>query len=150
MDDGKVNIKMIALIVVLVIIITGIMSFTFFTFFSVSENNTGENGKVKSVKDLKPTYSVGDFVVNLSGSSNMSFIKANIVFELEDKDMVEELDKRKPQIRDEIISILRAQSKKLIEEPEAKTIKSMIQNSINQLLISGKIHNVWFTELVVQ
>ena len=105
---------------------------------------------VKSVKDLNPTYSAGNFVVNLSDSSNMSFIKASIVFELEDEDMVEELDKRKAQIRDEIISILRAQSRKIIEEPGAKTIKSIIQNSINQLLISGQISNVWFTELVVQ
>jgi len=150
MDEGKVNIKMIALIVVLIIIITGIMSFTFFTFFSVSDNVDGKEAEQRSVKDIKPTYNAGNFVVNLSDSSNMNFIKASMVFELEDGEMVEELDKRKAQIRDEIIAILRSQSQKIIEEPGAKTIKSIIKNSINQLLISGKILNVWFTELVVQ
>jgi flagellar FliL protein len=64
-EEGQMNYKMLALFVILVIIITGVASFTFFTYFSVSgdEENTEE---VQSIEDIRPTYQVGDFTVNIS------------------------------------------------------------------------------------
>jgi flagellar FliL protein len=147
--DKKMNIKMIAMISVLVIIITGAVSFTFFTYFSVSEGKDSEN-QVGSVKDIKPTYAAGDFLVNITDSNNINYIRASIVFELENGDLREELEKRKAQLRDRIISTLRSQNETILEEPGGDTIKKIIREEVNNLLISGKIENVWFTELVVQ
>lgn len=149
MADKKMNIKMIAMISVLVIIITGAVSFTFFTYFSVSEGKDSEN-QVGSVKDIKPTYAAGDFLVNITDSNNINYIRASIVFELENGDLREELEKRKAQLRDRIISTLRSQNETILEEPGGDTIKKIIREEVNNLLISGKIENVWFTELVVQ
>ncbi|MFW6273574.1 MAG: flagellar basal body-associated FliL family protein [Halanaerobium sp.] len=149
MADKKMNIKMIALISVLVIIITGAVSFTFFTYFSVSEGKDGEE-EVGSVDDIRPTYDAGDFLVNITDSNNINYIRASIVFELEDDDLQEELEKRKAQIRDRIISTLREQNESILEEPGGDTIKTIVREEVNELLISGKIENVYFTELVVQ
>jgi len=148
-EEGQMNYKMLALIVILVIIITGVASFTFFTYFSVSgdEENTEE---VQSIEDIRPTYQVGDFTVNISNNSQISFVRASLVFELENAELAEELDKRSSQIRDRIISTLRAQNEEILEEPGADTIKEIVKEQINQLLISGKVTNVWFTDLVVQ
>ena len=150
-EEGQMNYKMLALIVVLVIIITGVASFTFFTYFSVSSNeDESQENKISSVEDIRPTYQVGDFTVNIAENDRISFVRASVVFELESSEMTEELKKRKAQIRDRIISTLRAQNKEILEEPGADTIKGIVREKVNEILISGKITNVWFTELVVQ
>jgi flagellar FliL protein len=149
-EEGQMNYKMLALIVVLVIIITGVASFTFFTYFSVSGDEEKNENEITSVEDIRPTYSVGNFTVNISNNNRISFVRASVVFELENAEMTEELDKRSSQIRDRIISTLRAQNQEILEEPGADTIKQIVKDKVNEILISGKITNVWFTELVVQ
>lgn len=148
-EDGKMNYKMLALIVVLVIIITGVASFTFFTYFSVS-NDEKEEKEVQSIEDIRPTYEAGSYTVNISNNNRINFIRATIVFELESSDLAKELDKRTSQIRDRVISTLRSQNQEILEEPGSNTIKRIVKEKINELLISGEITNVWFTELVVQ
>jgi len=149
-EEGQMNYKILALIVVLVIIITGVASFTFFTYFSVSGDEENKNNKVKTVEDIRSTYKVGDFTVNISNNNQMNFVRASVVFELENAEMTKELDKRSSQVRDKIISTLRAQNQEILEEPGATTIKGIVKDKVNEILISGKITNVWFTELVVQ
>ncbi|ADO76710.1 flagellar basal body-associated FliL family protein [Halanaerobium praevalens] len=148
-EEGKMNYKMLALIVVLVIIITGVASFTFFTYFSVS-NDEKEEKEVQSIEDIRPTYEAGSYTVNISNNNRINFIRATIVFELEKSDLAKELDKRTSQIRDRVISTLRSQNQEILEEPGSNTIKRIVKEKINELLISGEITNVWFTELVVQ
>lgn len=149
-ENGKMNYKMLALIVVLVIVITGVASFTFFTYFSVSSNEQDGDQKIKNVEDIRPTYQLGNFTVNISNNNRINFVRATLVLELENKKIVEELEKRQAQIRDRIISTLRAQNENILGEPGAETIKKIMKDKINQILISGRVTNVWFTELVVQ
>ncbi|PUU94681.1 MULTISPECIES: flagellar basal body-associated protein FliL [Halanaerobium] len=148
-EEGQMNFKMLALIIVLVIIITGVASFTFFTYFSVSSDEDNKD-EIQSVEDIRPTYNAGSYTVNISNNNQINFVRATLVFELENAELKKELEKRKPQIRDRVISTLRAQNKEILEEPGSDTIKGIIKEKINGLLISGKITNVWFTELVVQ
>lgn len=148
-EDGQMNFKMLALIIVLVIIITGVASFTFFTYFSVSSDEDNE-GEIKNVEDIRSTYDAGSYTVNISNNNQISFVRATIVFELENAELAEELDKRSSQIRDRVISTLRAQNEEILEEPGSETIKEIVKDKVNDLLISGEITNVWFTELVVQ
>jgi flagellar FliL protein len=147
--NGQMNYKMLALIVVLVIIITGVASFAFFTYFSVSSDEENQK-KVGSVADIRPTYNAGSFTVNISNNNRINFIRASLVFEIENKELAEELDKRSSQIRDRIISTLRAQNEQILVEPGADSIKRIVKDKVNEILISGEVTNVWFTELVVQ
>lgn len=148
-EEGQMNYKTLALIIVLVIIITGVASFTFFTYFSVSGDEENEE-KVQSIEDIRTTYDAGSYTVNISNNNQINFVRATIVFELETSELAEELDKRSSQIRDRIISTLRAQNQEILEEPGADTIKEIVKDKVNEILISGEITNVWFTELVVQ
>jgi len=147
-ENKTINYKMLTLIIVLVIIITGVASFTFFTYFSVAENS--EEKEEFKIEDIRSTYMVGDFVVNITDNSRINFIRASLVFEIEDNNLIEELEKRKPQLRDTIITTLRSQNETILKEANAQTIKSIIKNEVNKILKSGEITNVWFTELVVQ
>jgi len=88
-EDGKMNYKMLALIVVLVIIITGVASFTFFTYFSVSSDEEEGENEITSVEDIRPTYQVGNFTVNISNNDRISFVRATVVFELQNSEMTE-------------------------------------------------------------
>lgn len=149
-EKGQMNYKMLALIVVLVIIITGVASFTFFTYFSVSSDEENNENEITSVEDIRTTYDAGSYTVNISNNNQISFVRATIVFELESPELAKELDKRSSQIRDRIISTLRAQNQEILEEPGADSIKTIVKDKVNEILISGGVTNVWFTELVVQ
>ena len=146
--NKNVNYKTLTLIIALVIIITGVASFTFFTYFSVAENS--EEKEEFKIEDIRSTYMVGDFVVNITDNNSINFIRASLVFEIADNNLIAELEKRKPQLRDTIITTLRSQNETILKEANAKTIKNIIKNEVNKILRSGEITNVWFTELVVQ
>ncbi|WP_256208185.1 flagellar basal body-associated FliL family protein [Halanaerobium congolense] len=145
-DTRNINYKMLTLIIVLVVIITGVASFTFFTYFSVADDEQEDF----DIEDIRSTYTVGDFVVNIANNSQINFIRASLVFEIEEDELIEELEKRKPQVRDAIITTLRSQNESILKEANAQTIKKIIKSEVNEILRSGEVTNVWFTELVVQ
>lgn len=136
--------KSVLAIALLMLIIAASTSYGFMRFFMLSNSE-----KVREVT-IGPTYSLGDFVVNLTGSRGYQYVQASIVVEVSTDNVIDELEKRSPQIRDCIIAILRDQTVADIEEPDAQTIKNRIMASLNSLLYTGQITQVWFTQLVVQ
>ncbi len=154
MADNNNKFMMIIIIALLVIIIAAGTSFTVMKFIipgsgSGSGGSNGQNDE-KTEKSIGPTYELGNFTVNLANSGGYKFVKASITAEISDKKVIEELDKRKPQIRDIIICILRSQDIQDIENPEGNKLKELIQERINNIIDNGKITSVWFTQFVVQ
>lgn len=145
MAKEGMNFKSILGIALLMIVIAAATSYGFMLFFT-NDDTTEQVNK----SSIGPTYSLGDFVVNLSGSRGYQYIKASIVVEVSTDAVIDELEKRSPQVRDGIISILRDQKVADIEEPGAKVIKNRILTKLNEILGTGDITRVWFTQLVVQ
>ena len=144
MAKEGLSFKSVLAIALLMLIISASTSYGFMRFFMLSNSE-----KVREVT-IGPTYSLGDFVVNLTGSKGYQYVQASIVVEVSTDNVIDELEKRSPQIRDCIIAILRDQTVADIEEPDAQTIKNRIMASLNSLLYTGQITQVWFTQLVVQ
>ena len=144
MAKEGLSFKSVLAIALLMLIIAASTSYGFMRFFMLSNSE-----KVREVT-IGPTYSLGDFVVNLTAGRGYQYIQASIVVEVSTENVIEELEKRSPQIRDCIIAILRDQTVADIEEPDAQTIKNRIMASLNSLLYTGQITQVWFTQLVVQ
>ena len=138
-------IKLIAIFVLMVIVAAG-TSYGVMTYFTSTQQEEQKQEK----KEFGPTYTLGDFTVNLSDSGGYQFIKASIVVEVSDEKVIQELEKRSPQLRDVLISNMREASVKEIEEPGAKNLKRKIKNELNTVLGEGQIENVWFTQLVIQ
>lgn len=136
--------KSIMGIMILMIIIAAGTSYGFMRLMAIN------NGNRVNETTIGPTYSLGDFVVNLSGTRGYQYIQASIVVEVTTENVLDELDKRSPQIRDGIISILRDQKVVDIEEPDAEVIKNRIMAVLNDMLKTGNVSQVWFTQLVVQ
>jgi|SRR5690554_529436 len=144
MAKEGLSFKSVLAIALLMLIIAASTSYGFMRFFMLSNSE-----KVREVT-IGPTYSLGDFVVNLTAGRGYQYIQASIVVEVSTDNVIDELEKRSPQIRDCIIAILRDQTVADIEEPDAQTIKNRIMASLNSLLYTGQITQVWFTQLVVQ
>ena len=144
MAKEGLSFKSVLAIALLMLIIAASTSYGFMRFFMLSNSE-----KVREVT-IGPTYSLGDFVVNLTAGRGYQYIQASIVVEVSTENVIEELEKRSPQIRDCIIAILRDQTVTDIEEADAQTIKNRIMASLNSLLYTGQITQVWFTQLVVQ
>lgn len=146
-ERGDVTVKLVIGIAVLMIIIAAGTSYLFMNMFLDSpdtETAAGEN------QEIGPTYDLGDFVVNLSGTRGYQIIQADIVVEVSTESTKEDLESRNPQVRDAIIRILRNQTTEDLQDPEIEQLKNEIQRRLNQVITEGEVTDVWFTRMVVQ
>lgn len=89
------------------------------------------------------------FYVNLAGNRGSRLLKVNMELEIENDKVVEEIDKRKPQVRDIIIIILSSKTFKDLETREGKgALRDEIRDAVNSFLTKGKIKHVHFTEFI--
>ena len=91
------------------------------------------------------------FIVNLRDREGKRYLKAKINFEVPSEAVKQEFSTRKPQIRDVILILLSAKSFAEISRLEGKMqLKEELMARVNQVLSSGRVTNVFFTEFVVQ
>lgn len=107
--------------------------------------------KVDSMAEIGPIYPLDPFVVNLVSPNADRYLKCKIDLELDSPDLQKEIDKKLPAIRDLIIQILSSKSVEEIQTAKGKQkLKEEIKRKINEILTTGEIKNVYFTEFVIQ
>ncbi len=90
------------------------------------------------------------FLVNLAGSRGNKLVKMNIELEVDNNEVMAEIDKRKPQIRDKVIILLSSKDYEYMSGNKGKQLlRTEIKDMVNEFLVSGKIKNIYFTDLVV-
>lgn len=95
--------------------------------------------------------SLEPFVVNVAGEGYPRFLKLKIELETDSKKTAEELDARRPQVRDTTILLLASKRLPEVTEFEGRALlKDDLRDRINSLLGSGSVSSVLFTEFVVQ
>ena len=146
-ERGDVTIKAVIGIALVMIVVAAGTSYLFMNMFMDSPESATQE---EQSRDIGPTYELGDFVVNLSGTRGYQIIQADIVVEVSSEATKEDLEKRTPQIQDTIIRILRNQTTEDLQEPEIDGLKNEIQTRLNQILTEGEVTEVWFTRMVVQ
>lgn len=105
-----------------------------------------------SKREIGPTYEAGEFILNLASTGvHNRFIKTEITLEAKDKRTINELEKRQPQIRDAIISLIRARNgEQLRSEAGLELLRLEIMACLNKILIKGEVCNVYFVDLYIQ
>lgn len=89
------------------------------------------------------------FIANLAQSKGRKIVKVNMELELDGDKVAEEIEKRKPQIRDIIIITLSSKTFEELSTREGKeNLRVEIKDTINNFLTKGKIKNVFFTEFL--
>ena len=107
--------------------------------------------EIKNIEDLGVPFDVGTFIVNLQDKDADRYLKVTIVLDAQDEKIKAELEKRLPQIKDAITTLLFTKSSNDIRTPEGiEELKEEILKRVNAILPIGGVKNVYFTDFVIQ
>ncbi len=96
-------------------------------------------------------YSLDPFVVNVTGDGYSRYLKVKVELEAETPELKPELDARLSQVRDAVVVLLSSKKLSDITDFEGKALlKQDIYERVNDILETGEIKSVLFTEFVVQ
>ena len=117
----------------------------------IAARKATENQK-RSTEDFKERlYGLEPFVVNVTGDGYNRFLKLRVELEASDTQLKEEIDARLPQVRDALIVLLSSKQLSDITDFEGKALlKEDILERVNDLLETGSVRSILFTEFVVQ
>lgn len=103
-------------------------------------------GVVESAKTDGLIYPLDPFTANLAqGDGPRRFIRISLVLKFSKETKKEEVDARKPQISDTIISMLNAKKPEELLKKEGKEyLKEEVKTSINNFLVDGQITDVFY------
>ena len=102
-------------------------------------------------KMLGAIFSLDAFIVNIGDGDRDRYLKLKADLELTKDTVAEEIERRLPQIRDLIISLLGSKSFDDVRSIEGKDLlREEMLRRINALLVTGKARSIFFTEFVVQ
>jgi flagellar FliL protein len=98
-----------------------------------------------------PMKKMDSFIVNLTDAQGTRYLKVILQLEMSNEMLGAEIDRKTPQIRDEIIMLLSSKSFDDISTVAGKrALKRGILNSVNKYLISGRVLRIYFSDFVVQ
>jgi len=96
-------------------------------------------------------YSLDPFVVNVTGDGFSRYLKVKIELEGDSPELKPEIDARLSQVRDALIVLLSSKQLADITDFEGKALlKEDILERVNDVLETGEVSSVLFTEFVVQ
>jgi flagellar FliL protein len=112
------------------------------------ETNTAEPQKSQ---EMGPVYNMETFLVNLNEPQGKRYLKAKVTLELDSEKVQVEIERRLPQIRDAILTLLSSKAYGDINDLTGKyQLRAELISMINSYLKTGKIGNVYFTDFIVQ
>lgn len=95
-------------------------------------------------------FSAGDFTANLSGPASTHYVKVAVNLEMTKELEEDEMKRRKPQIRDRIISLLNGKKPADLQTVDGRNfLKEEIKTVVNGVLQSGKVSGVYFSTFII-
>lgn len=92
-------------------------------------------------------YPLEGFLVNLPSDHGPKFLQTQIELELADPIVESELAKKNAAVRDSVIVLLSSRPYQTLREAAGlKQLREDVKKSINQLLTTGKVREVYFTQ----
>ena len=148
--EGKGNIFKIIIIVLLSLIVVGGAAFGGMYF--AGKTGSSANAKTEKVPEINEvTYSLDEFLVNLSDEDGRQYLKVKVFIGFEEnEELTAELETKKPIIRDVLNTSLRAKKTTDFSATGVDTIKNELIASINPVLTKGKISHIYFNDILVQ
>ncbi|MBB5021696.1 flagellar basal body-associated FliL family protein [Desulfurispira natronophila] len=154
---GKKSKKLIIiLIIVLLVLLLGGAAAYFFLRSPATPppQQTSDPGTPQQIEDsaeIGTMYPLETFIVNLSDPLGKRYLRVTMQLEMDNSRLARELDRRQPQLRDAILTILASKKFDDISTQQGKTrLRNEIVSRTNAFLTSGSIRRVFFTEFVVQ
>ena len=158
--EGGSKLLLIVIIILLLVllIVGGLVAYFLLSGGNESQANqaqtpqkTEKKKKVDDMTQIGPIYPLDQFIVNLVSNNANRYLKCKIDLEMDSPDLQKELDKKLPAIRDLIIRILSSKTVEEIQTSRGKEkLKEEIRRKLNEMLTTGEIRHVYFTEFVIQ
>ena len=150
--------KLIILLVVLLLLLGGGGGAAYkFLVLDKQEAKKEENKaekiqqEIKDIENLGIMFEVGTFVVNLADKDADRYLKVTIILELSNEQVKQEVEKRLPQIKDSITTLLFIKNSRELRTAEGvEKLKEEILRRVNAILPLGGVKNVYFTDFVIQ
>ncbi|MBK3332465.1 flagellar basal body-associated FliL family protein [Persephonella atlantica] len=150
--------KLIILLVVILLLLGGGGGAAYkFLVLDKQEKQQEENKaekiqeEIRNVEDLGIMFEVGTFVVNLSDKDADRYLKVTVILEVENEQVKQEVEKRLPQIKDSITTLLFTKTSRELKTAEGvEKLKEEILRRVNAILPLGGVKNVYFTDFVIQ
>ncbi|WP_029521025.1 flagellar basal body-associated FliL family protein [Persephonella sp. IF05-L8] len=150
--------KLIILLVVLLLLLGGGGGAAYkFLVLDKQEAKKEENKaekiqqEIKDIENLGIMFEVGTFVVNLADKDADRYLKVTIILELANEQVKQEVEKRLPQIKDSITTLLFTKTSRELRTAEGvEKLKEEILRRVNAILPLGGVKNVYFTDFVIQ
>ena len=94
----------------------------------------------------------GDFTVNLLDPGMRRYLRVNISLQhLSSQALVTEIAAREPEVRDAVIKVLRTKTVDEVATTEkVESLRQELLSSLNAVLESGDITNLFFVDFVIQ
>lgn len=99
-----------------------------------------------------PLYDLGVFVVNLNSERGPgNFLRTSVVLAMDTEESVKALDQRKPAARDAVIAALRRHTAAQLSQSDGlERLRESVRASVNAVLASGDVRQVYFTDFIIQ
>lgn len=154
----KLDAKLVVLLIAVVAVATvGSAFLTSWVFTSREGTVPAVEGLVSARSesfDPELVWNAGEFTVNLASNTSFArYLKTNMSFRVNTKTAVNELEKRRVQVQDRVISTLRMTAAVELQQPDGlMLLKQRLLDEINQLLAStgGRAYDVYLSELIIQ
>ncbi|MCF6289654.1 MAG: flagellar basal body-associated FliL family protein [Desulfobacterales bacterium] len=94
---------------------------------------------------------IDDIIVNLLDDRETRYLKAAITLELDSPAVAEEVEQRKPQVRDAVLLLMSSKTFAELRDLQGKLqLRAELLERINGFLQTGKVKTIYFTDFVVQ
>jgi len=154
--------KVLIIIIICSVLMVGGMGTGFFIMWSkvsslgqpavpAGEETEEEVEEEEGPPEIGPTLSLDTFIVNTADPGGTRYLRVTMDLELSEETLMEEVQKRMPQIRDSILMILSTRKIADIQNTEGKiALRDEIKEKLNDFLQNGSITNLYFKEFVIQ
>ena len=161
--------KVLIIIVAIFVLMIGAMGAGFFILWKQMDNAVAQvqqqNSEEEKAKEepaeaevtMGPLYKLDTLIVNLADQGGKRYLRVTMELEMkpvenvEANEVIDELEKRMPQIRDTILMILPSkQYADIATTPGKIALRDEIMAKLNAFLKKGQINTIYFTEFVVQ
>jgi flagellar FliL protein len=108
--------------------------------------------KKEAVKiEVGEFYMINDLIINPAASGGRRHLLVNLGLEYADPLLKAELEKRDPQIRDNLITLLAGQDSNVLTDIRYReSIRQSLLKAVNFYLEGGKVEKLYFTKYVFQ
>ncbi|MFT5871351.1 MAG: flagellar FliL protein [Clostridium sp.] len=146
----KRNTAKIVIIVLLGLVVVGGAAFAGMYFLG-NKGSTDTTKTAKVAEIIEVTYSLDEFLINLTDDEGRRYLKAGIFIGYEEnKKLTAEIETKKPIIRDVVIATLRLKKTTDFSDTGIDVIKQELIAKVNPILTKGKISHIYFNSILVQ